>query len=88
MAFLNYQSQADVALVLMILFSAANFALLFFLVTWRGAVFTSQSGNIVTITALGWAWLLLGEQPSAWIFLATALILGGATLVSLTRRSS
>ena len=83
----KYETQADLAMVAMIVLSAFNFALLFFLVTWRGAVFTSQNGNIITITALIWAFLILGEQPSPWIYLATVFILGGTTLVSLTRRA-
>lgn len=84
----KYETQADLAMMAMIGLSAFNFALLFFLVTWRGAVFTSQNGNIITITALIWAFLILGEQPSSWIYVATIFILGGTTLVSLTRRAT
>lgn len=51
-----------------------------------GAVFMSQVAYIVTIAGIFWGWLLFGEQLSAWIWLAAAVILAGVLLV--TRRAA
>lgn len=47
-----------------------------------GAVFMSQVAYIVTIAGIFWGWLLFGEQLSAWIWLAAAIILAGVLLVT------
>lgn len=82
----NYATRGDVAMVAMMLISAANFAMLFTLLSWRGAVFTSQVGNIVTLTGLAWGWLFFGETLTPWMIAATALIIAGVLLVNATRR--
>jgi drug/metabolite transporter (DMT)-like permease len=50
-----------------------------------GAVFMSQVAYIVTIAGIFWGWLLFGEQLSAWIWLAAAVILAGVLLVTRAR---
>ncbi len=47
-----------------------------------GAVFMSQVAYIVTVAGIFWGWLLFGEQLSAWIWLAAAVIVAGVVLVT------
>lgn len=47
-----------------------------------GAVFLSQVAYVVTVAGIFWGWLLFGEQLSAWIWLAAAVILAGVVLVT------
>lgn len=84
----NYETKGDVAMVAMMLISAANFAMLFTLISWRGAVFTSQVGNVVTLTGLAWGWVFFGETLTAWMVIATVLIIGGVLLVNVSRRQT
>jgi drug/metabolite transporter (DMT)-like permease len=46
-----------------------------------GAVFASQSGYFVTGSGVLWAFLLLGEVFSAWVWAALVVMLLGLTLV-------
>ena len=63
--------------------SGALAQLLFFEITRiAGAVVLSQVGYVVTLTGLLWGWALFGERHSAWVWLATAVILGGVVLVT------
>lgn len=84
----NYATRGDMAMIAMMLISAANFAMLFTLISWRGAVFTSQVGNVVTLTGLAWGWVFFGETLTPWMIAATVLILGGVLLVNTTRRKA
>ncbi len=84
----NYATRGDVAMVVMMLLSAGNFAMLFTLISWRGAVFTSQVGNVVTLTGLGWGWVFFGETLTTWMVAATVLIIGGVLLVNTSRRKA
>lgn len=51
------------------------------LVGRAGAVFAAQVSYVVTGSAVLWAMVLLGENYSAYVWLALALILGGVFLV-------
>jgi drug/metabolite transporter (DMT)-like permease len=57
--------------------------LLFFEITRvAGPVVLSQVGYVVTLTGLFWGWAIFGERHSAWVWLATAVILAGVVLVT------
>lgn len=46
-----------------------------------GPVMMSQVWYVVTAAGLAWGWLLFGEQPSTWLWAASAIILAGVALV-------
>lgn len=66
-----------------IFLTALTFFLYFTLLRRAGPVYFSQVAYIVTITAIVWGMVLLGERHSAWIWGAVALVLGGVALVNL-----
>ncbi len=65
--------------------SSALHGLLYATYVWlaarAGAVFAAQSSYLVTGAGILWAMLLLGERPSATVWLAVAVMLAGVTLV-------
>jgi drug/metabolite transporter (DMT)-like permease len=46
-----------------------------------GAVFSAQVSYIVTVFGIFWAWLILGETYSGWVWAAVALMFAGLFLV-------
>ncbi len=65
--------------------SSALHALLYATYVWlaatAGAVFAAQSSYLVTAAGMIWAMLLLGERPSAMVWVALAVMLAGVALV-------
>lgn len=65
--------------------SSALHALLYATYVWlaatAGAVFAAQSSYLVTAAGMVWAMVLLGERPSATVWLALAVMLAGVALV-------
>ena len=57
--------------------TAAAYVLRTAIVQTNGAVFMSGAGYLIPPFAMLWAWLFLGERPSATIWLALGLILAG-----------
>lgn len=66
-------------------FSSACHALLYASYVWlaatAGSVFAAQSSYLVTGAGMLWAMALLGERPSATVWLALAVMLAGVALV-------
>jgi drug/metabolite transporter (DMT)-like permease len=46
-----------------------------------GAVFAAQVSYVVTAFGIFWAWILLGETYSGWVWAAVALMFTGLFLV-------
>lgn len=71
--------------------SSALHALLYASYVWlaatAGAVFAAQSSYLVTAAGMIWAMLLLGERPSATVWLALAVMLAGVALVQPRQRA-
>lgn len=72
----------DLALAAQVAISSFAYVLFFELLRLAGPVFFSQVGYIVTLTGLLWGMFFFGERHSAWIYMATALILFGVGLVN------
>jgi drug/metabolite transporter (DMT)-like permease len=55
-----------------------------------GAVFSAQVSYVVTVFGIFWAWILLGETYSGWVWAAVALMFTGLFLVQprLTARTT
>lgn len=64
----------------------ATFFLFFTLVSVAGAVYLAQVGYITVLMGLGWGALFYGEEPSAWVWLAVALVFAGLALVNFGKR--
>jgi len=71
----------DAALVLSSALHALLYATYVWLAATAGSVFASQSSYLVTGAGMIWAMLLLGERPSATVWLALAVMLAGVALV-------
>lgn len=63
--------------------SVVAFLIFFEIIRLAGAVFLSQVAYVVTLTGLGWGAIFYSERPSAWVWLAVALVFVGVTLVNL-----
>jgi len=63
--------------------SVIIFLLFFELIRIAGAVFVGQVAYLVTLTGLGWGYVLYGETPGHWIWLAVLLVFAGVALVNL-----
>jgi drug/metabolite transporter (DMT)-like permease len=50
--------------------NAFAYAAFFRLVHQAGPVFTSQTGNLVTLFGVGWGILIFGESHSIWVWLS------------------
>jgi drug/metabolite transporter (DMT)-like permease len=70
---------------LAILGSSVSHALAYAGYVWilgrAGAVFAAQVSYLVTAFGILWAWLLLGETYSGWVWAALALMFTGLFLV-------
>lgn len=71
----------DLALALSSALHALLYATYVWLAATAGSVFASQSSYLVTGAGMVWAMLLLGERPSATVWLALAVMLAGVALV-------
>jgi drug/metabolite transporter (DMT)-like permease len=72
---------AELALVTSSVAHALAYSAYVWLAARAGAVFASQSGYFVTGSGVLWAFLLLGEVFSAWVWAALVVMLLGLTLV-------
>lgn len=61
--------------------AALAYALYVTLLRRAGSVFATQVAYVVTLSAMGWAVLLLGERPAPTIWAAMTLIFAGLALV-------
>lgn len=61
--------------------AALAYALYVTLLRRAGSVFATQVAYVVTLSAIGWAVLLLGERPALTLWAAMALIFAGLALV-------
>lgn len=74
------------ALIAYGLITVATFFLYFTVVALSGAVYLAQEGYITTLMGLGWGAWFYGEEPSAWLWLAVALVFAGLALVNFGKR--
>jgi drug/metabolite transporter (DMT)-like permease len=77
----------DLALALSSALHALLYATYVWLAATAGAVFAAQSSYLVTAAGMLWAMVLLGERPSATVWLALAVMLAGVALVQPRARS-
>jgi drug/metabolite transporter (DMT)-like permease len=61
--------------------NAFAYAVFFRLVEQAGPVFTSQTGNLVTLFGVGWGILIFGERHSIWVWLSFATMMVALALV-------
>lgn len=61
---------------------------LFELIRIAGVVIATQTTYITPVAGVLWGILLLGEQPSGWLWAALGFIVGGLFLVNLIRRAA
>ncbi len=80
-------SLTDGLIVAHMFLSALTFHMYFVLLRRAGPVYFSQVAFIVTITAVVFGILFLGERHSFWVWAALALVFAGVTLVNLRHRS-
>jgi drug/metabolite transporter (DMT)-like permease len=71
----------EIALILSAVVNTLMYVGYIWLARAAGAVFAAQVGYVVTIAGVCWAMALLGERFSMLIWVATALLLVGLTLV-------
>lgn len=71
----------DAALALSSALHALLYATYVWLAATAGSVFAAQSSYLVTGAGMVWAMILLGERPSATVWLALAVMLAGVALV-------
>ena len=77
----------DAALALSSALHALLYATYVWLAATAGAVFAAQSSYLVTAAGMLWAIVLLGERPSATVWLALAVMLAGVALVQPRERA-
>lgn len=68
--------------------AAVAYALYVTLLRRAGSIFATQVAYIVTLSAMGWAVLLLGERPAPTIWAAMGMIFAGLALVRPSRGQS
>jgi drug/metabolite transporter (DMT)-like permease len=72
--------------------SSALHGLLYATYVWlaarAGSVFAAQSSYLVTGAGIIWAMVLLGERPSATVWLAVVVMLAGVALVQPRERAA
>ncbi len=66
--------------------NAVCFGLVIYLITYAGAVFSTQVAYLITISGVAWGIVIFGEQHSVWVWLSLACILPGLTLIRPRRR--
>jgi drug/metabolite transporter (DMT)-like permease len=77
----------DAALALSSALHALLYATYVWLAATAGSVFAAQSSYLVTGAGMLWAMALLGERPSAMVWLALAVMLAGVALVQPRERA-
>lgn len=70
------------------LLAGAAWTIYFILVEKAGPLFTSFTGNVVTIFGIFWGMLIFGEKNSVWVWLSFATIMVALVLVSPRRAMS
>lgn len=78
----------DAALALSSALHALLYATYVWLAATAGSVFAAQSSYLVTGAGMVWAMVLLGERPSATVWLALAVMLAGVALVQPREREA
>lgn len=78
----------DAALALSSALHALLYATYVWLAATAGSVFAAQSSYLVTGAGMVWAMILLGERPSATVWLALAVMLAGVALVQPREREA
>jgi drug/metabolite transporter (DMT)-like permease len=61
--------------------NAFAYAIFFRLVKQAGPVFTSQTGNLVTLFGVGWGILIFGDRHSIWVWLSFLTMMAALVLV-------
>ncbi len=61
--------------------NAFAYAVFFHLIEQAGPVFTSQTGNLVTLFGVGWGILIFGDSHSVWVWLSFAAMMIALALV-------
>jgi drug/metabolite transporter (DMT)-like permease len=61
--------------------NAFAYAVFFRLVDQAGPVFTSQTGNLVTLFGVGWGILIFGDSHSIWVWLSFVTMMIALALV-------
>jgi drug/metabolite transporter (DMT)-like permease len=61
--------------------NAFAYAIFFRLVEQAGPVFTSQTGNLVTLFGIGWGILIFGDSHSIWVWLSFGTMMIALALV-------
>jgi drug/metabolite transporter (DMT)-like permease len=61
--------------------NAFAYAVFFRLVEQAGPVFTSQTGNLVTLFGVGWGILIFGDRHSIWVWLSFVIMMIALALV-------
>ena len=77
----------DCLILLHMVLAALTFRMYFVLLRRAGPVYFSQVAFIVTLTAVFFGILFLGEQHSLWIWASLVLIFAGVALVNIRHRS-
>lgn len=77
--------RVEIMLGFFALANAAAFLAFYTIIIMAGAVFVGQGGYLVTLFGVCWGILFLGEQPSAWLWLAALLVAVGVALVNFGR---
>ena len=72
----------EIVLTLFALATAAAFLIFYVIIVMEGAVYLGQVGYSVTVFGVCWGILFFGEKPSAWLWLAAALVAVGVALVN------
>ena len=66
--------------------NALGYGLFIYLITYAGAVFSTQVAYLITISGVAWGILIFDEQHSVWVWLSLAFILVGLTLIRPRKR--
>jgi drug/metabolite transporter (DMT)-like permease len=61
--------------------NAFAYAIFFRVVEQAGPVFTSQTGNLVTLFGVGWGILIFGDRHSTWVWLSFVTMMVALALV-------
>ena len=62
--------------------AACAFTMYFRLIETAGAVFTSQTANLVTLFGVVWGIVIFGEQNSIWVWLSFVTMMVALALVA------
>ena len=79
---------SDISVATQAVISALAYVTMLELLRIGGPVFFSQVGYIVTLTGILWGMIFFSESHSAWLYLATVLVLAGLALVNLKQRQT